>query len=170
LDAWWHATLNAWPVAFAWMLLTGIVVSGAAIASDASNSEFLRWLAQVPMTSSAGFLGSLGDSPDASTHLLLKAADLSDYRAETLAQLAKASDGVVSLRRARALRADSALAESAEQWIDILERLQMTHGFLASRDPLTIALVSLPAATSAAAAEARLRVVQHLARQLDRNG
>ena len=169
---WWQVALRAWPVAFAWMLLTGIVVSRAAIASDVSNNAFLRWLAHVPLASTKDLLGSLTGSPDATTHLVVQSADLGDYRSATLARLADVEDGVVSLRRARAQRGanDSALAESAEQWIDLFERLQMTHGFIAQHDPLTVTLVSLPATTSSAGAEARLRVVQNLARQMGTRG
>ena len=166
---WWQVTQHAWPVAFAWMLLTGVVVNRMAIASDVSNNAFgcVR-LARVPLASRADLLSSLAGSPDAVTHLVVQSADLGDYNSATLARLADAEDGVVSLPRARAQRGaqDSELAESAEQWIDLFERLQMTHGFIAHRDPLTVTLVSLPATTSAASAEARLRVVQNLARQL----
>lgn len=168
LDDWWRMTHRAWPVAFAWMLLTGIVVSRVAISSDVSHNAFLRWLAHAPLSTRANLLESLGGSPDATTYLVVQSADLTDYRTVTLARLADAEDGVVSLPRARSQRTanDSTLAESAEQWIDLLERTQMTHGFIAQREPLTVALVSLPATTSAAGAEARLRVVQNLARQL----
>jgi hypothetical protein len=171
-ESWWQVAQRAWPVAFAWTLLTGIVVNRMAIASDVSNNAFLRWLARAPLASNADFLASLTGSPDASTHLVVQSTDLGDYSITTLARLADVEDGVVSLRHARARRGagDNALAESAEQWIDLFERLQMTHGFIARRDPLTVTLVSLPATTSAAAAEARLRVVQNISRQLGAGG
>jgi hypothetical protein len=170
LGPWCQATLNAWPVAFAWMLLTGIVVSRVTISSNVRSNAFLRWLARAPLGTLAGFLDSLGESPDASTHLVLQAADLRDYRFETLTRLADGNDGLASLPQARSQRGspDGSRAESAEQWIDLFERLQMTHGFIARRDPFTVVLVSLPATTSATAAEARLRVMQHLARQTER--
>lgn len=169
-DPWRQATQDAWPVAFAWMLLTGIVVSRMGLSSDISSNAFLHWLARVPLGNSAGFLDSLGESPDASTHLVLQPADLRDYRLEALTRLIDISDGVASLPTARSQRGspDGSLTDSAEQWIDLLERLQMTHGFIARRDPFTVVLVNLPATTSTTAAEARLRVIQHLARQLER--
>jgi len=40
-EAWQSATMRTWPVAYAWMLLTGIVVSGRAILSEGSAEHFL---------------------------------------------------------------------------------------------------------------------------------
>ena len=171
VEAWRAATLHAWPVAFAWMLLTGIVVNRRAISQGGTANAFIDWLAHAPLDSAAQFLRKLSDSPDASTHVVLEAADLTDYRPEILSRLVDDNDGVVSLSLARSRRggADTALADSAEQWIDLFEKLQMTHGFIAGTNPLRLVLVSLPATTSASAAEARLRVVQHVARRLERD-
>jgi hypothetical protein len=167
-EPWRAATLRLLPVSCAWLLLTGIVVNRLAIASGGINQAFLRWLAHAPMASSARFVASLGGSPDASSFLVLDSRDLADYRAGTLARLVDLNDGVVSLSLARARRTndDATVADSAEQWVDLFERMQMTHAFLARRDPPVVVMVSLPASTSAAGAEARLRVVQHLARHL----
>lgn len=165
-DSWWQATLRIWPVAYAWMLLTGIVVNARAIASAGSDGVFLRWLARAPLDSVEQFLSVLGSSPDAESNIILRANDLADYRTEALTRWVDAKGGVASLAAARAPRGDSELADSAEQWVDLLERTQMTHGFLARESPPTVVLVNLPGTTSAAAAELRLSVVQHIARQL----
>lgn len=168
--AWWPATLRAWPVAYAWMLLTGIVVSRRAVSAGGSATAFIRWLAQAPLATTDEFIASLAASPDGATHLVLGQRDLSDYRPDVLARLADANQGVASLAVARRERgsAEGPLAESAEQWIDLLERLQMTHGVLALRATPMVVLVNLPTTTSTAAAESRLSVIQHLARRIER--
>jgi hypothetical protein len=167
--AWWPRTLQVWPVAVAWLLLTGIVVHRRAIYADGRANAFVRWLGGAPLGSATQFLSTLGDSPDAASHVILQEVDLRDYDAGVLRRLSDAHDGVVSLSHARAVREDSpaALAESAEQWADLFERLQMTHGFIARSEPFAVVLVCLPAATMTAAAEQRLRVVGHLARGLE---
>jgi hypothetical protein len=169
LEACRAAVLRAMPVASAWLLLTGIVVNRMAIASAGNTQAFLRWLARAPLTSGPHFLRSLGDSPDASSFLVLESSDLVDYRAAALARLLHDNDGVVSLSIARHRRnsEDPVVADSAEQWTDLFERTQTTHGFVSRHEPPTVVLVSLPSSTSAAAAEERLRVVQHLARHLE---
>jgi hypothetical protein len=164
--AWWRTSLDLWPLAFAWMLLTGVVVSRLALAASGRSNAFLNWLASAPLESASRLLSDLGRAPDSSAHLVLRGEDLRDYAGAVLTRLALASDGVVSLSAARRTQQDPRLAESAEQWMDLLERAQMTHGFIACPAPLCIVLVSLPATTSTAAAEARLRVLQRVLKAL----
>jgi hypothetical protein len=168
--AWRSATMRTWPVAYAWLLLTGIVVSARAVRSEGSAEQFLGWLARARLDSTENFLSEIGGSPDAATHLVLGPDDLADYRPDVLARLPDAHRGVASLASAREQRnaGGDGLTESAEQWIDLFERTQMTHGFLAARGRPKVVLVSLPGATPSVAAELRLSVMEHIARQLER--
>ena len=126
--------------------------------------DFLRWLEKAPLSSLDLFIASFAEAPDVGTHVLLRSEHLGDYSADVLARLPALDAGIVSLMNARQLRvaAEEAVTESAEQWIDLLERTQMSHGFLACRRPLTVFLLNLPATTASAAAEKRLRVMRHL--------
>jgi hypothetical protein len=171
-EVWWTATLTAWPVTYAWMILTGIVVNSRALSVESDANEFMLWMAQAPLRSPQAFAAALAGAPDAQTHLFLDHDELADYDADVLARFAQCGEVVVSLIRARQLRRinDDALVEPSEQWIDLLERTQMTHGFLARQQPPAIFLLNLPATTSSAAAEMRLRVMQHICHQLNQTG
>jgi hypothetical protein len=166
---WWSAGVHIWPVAYAWILLTGIVVYSRQLSVESETNDFIRWLAEVPLGSRRTFLAALGSAPDAGTHVLLGREDLVDYSAAALARLPSIQGGIVSLAAARMIRrdGDDALTESADQWIDLLERTQMTHGFLARRDTPSVFVVNLPAATSSLEAEMRLRVMHHIGCQLE---
>ncbi len=170
IEFWWRATLAAWPVSYAWMILTGIVVNSRELSVESNTNDFLRWMARVPLSSPQAFCAALAGAPDAQTHLFLEHDELADYDAAILARFPLSDEAIVSLTRARQFRHanDDALAEPSEQWIDLLERTQMTHGFLARRCPLAVFLLNLPATTSAAAAEMRLRVMQHVSDELNR--
>jgi hypothetical protein len=170
LEGWLTATLAAWPVSYAWMLLTGIVVNRRELSTENDTNNFLRWLMQVRVDSAEGFFESLIRAPDAATHALLGAQDLADYDMEQLTRFASASAGVVSLTQARRIRSSQgdSMTESAEQWVDLLEKTQMTHGFPVRHRPPALFLLNLPVTTSSDAAEMRLRVMQHISRQVER--
>jgi hypothetical protein len=169
VEAWRAATIATWPVTYAWMLLTGIVANSRELSVESDANDFLRWLAQVSLESVEAFAASLASAPGAATHLLLEQEYLRDYRADVLARFPSAQNSVVSLARAREIRrsGDEAWTEPADQWIDLFERTQMTHGFLVRREPPAVFLLNLPATAISAAAEMRLRVMQHLSHQLD---
>jgi hypothetical protein len=169
MDDWWTATLTAWPVAYAWMILTGIVVNSRELSAEGDTNDFMRWMTQVPLSSPEAFTAALAGAPDAQTHLYLRHHDLAEYDADILTRFFQSEEVIVSLAKARQLRRahDDALAEPSEQWIDLLERTQMTHGFLACKRPLAVFLLNLPATTSSTAAEMRLRVMHHISHQLN---
>jgi len=168
-EAWLSAAVNGWPVSYAWMLLTGIVVGCRELSAESAVSDFMRWLAKAPLGSLELFTASFAEAPDVGTHVMLRSEHLVDYHADVLARLPALEAGIVSLMNARRFRggAEEAVTESAEQWIDLLERTQMTHGFLARRQPLTVFLLNLPATTASAAAEMRLRVMHHIGQQIE---
>lgn len=168
-EAWLSAAVNGWPVSYAWILLTGIVVSCRELSAENAVNDFMRWLEKAPLGSLDLFTASLAGAPDVGTHVMLESEHLVDYRVDVLARLPALKAGIVSLTNARQIRAeaDEAVIESAEQWIDLLERTQMSHGFLACRQPLTVFLLNLPATTTSAAAEMRLRVMHHIGQQLE---
>ena len=168
-EAWFATAVNGWPVSYAWMLLTGIVVGCRELSAGSAASDFLRWLEKAPLSSLDLFIASFAEAPDVGTHVLLRSEHLADYSADVLARLPALDAGIVSLMNARQFRvaAEEAVTESAEQWIDLLERTQMSHGFLACRRPLTVFLLNLPATTASAAAEKRLRVMHHLSQQIE---
>lgn len=161
---WWTNTLGGWPLAYAALLLVAVYVTGRTTRSSSMESAFLGWLQGVPLRSRADFIAALSRAPDAATHVVLGQADLRGHDARILARVDHGGTPVASLDRMRMLVAarDTALAEAAEQWVDLLEGLQMTHGFVVALDPATVVLVRLPATTSPAAAEQRLAVVRHL--------
>jgi hypothetical protein len=168
VEVWWRATLTSWPVTYAWMLLTGIVVNSRELSVESDTNEFMKWMAQAPLGSPAAFAAALAGAPDAQTHLFLDRDELADYNAEVLTRFSQAEDDIVSLGKAREFGriGDGELVESSEQWIDLLERTQMTHGFVVRQRPLGVFLLNLPATTSSAAAEMRLRVMRHICHQL----
>jgi len=168
-EAWLSAAVNGWPVSYAWILLTGIVVSCRELSAESAINDFMRWLAEVPLGSPELFIASFASAPDVGTHVILRSEQLLDYSADVLARLPAAEAGIVGLTKARQLRASAveAMTESAEQWVDLLERTQMSHGFLLCRRPLTVFLLNLPATTASEGAEMRLRVMRHIVEQLD---
>jgi len=168
-ETWLPAAVNGWPVGYAWMLLTGIVVGCRELSAESAVNDFMRWLEKAPLGSWELFAASFADAPDVGTHIMLGSEHLVDYRADVLARLPSLEAGIVSLTKARRVRAsaDEALTESAEQWIDLLERTQMSHGFLVCHQPLTAFLLNLPATTDSAAAEMRLRIMHHIGQQLE---
>jgi hypothetical protein len=168
LDAWRSAALSSWPLACAWMLLTGIVVNVHGLSSESDAQEFLGWLARTSLGSPEKFIRALEQAPDARTHLLLEQAELRDYDFATLDGRDQGSQGVVSLERIRRLVRDKGTepGASTEQWLDLLERTGMTHGFVLRRAPPAVFLLNLPAATSSVAAERRIAVMRHLSAEL----
>jgi hypothetical protein len=150
------------------MLLTGILVNVHELSSESDAQEFLGWLAKAPLGSPEKFIRALEQAPDARTHLLLDQAELHDYDFATLDGRDQGTQGVVSLERIRRLvRAKGTDPGAAtEQWLDLLEKTGMTHGFVLSRAPPAIFLMNLPAATSSVAAERRIAVMRHLSCEL----
>jgi hypothetical protein len=168
LELWWTTTLGATPLAYAWILLTMVAVNAHALSTESDTSAFLRWLTEVSLASPEALFTALGGAPDSKTHLLLRQADLADYDVQALAAFSDAQLAVASLARVRQLSGrDGPTREGSEQWLDLLERTQMTHGFVARRVPPAVFLVNLPAAASSVAAEMRLKVMRHLSQQLD---
>jgi hypothetical protein len=164
---WWMATLSSLPLAYAWMLLTAIVVNVRTLSLEGGTHEFLRWLSQVPFASRDAFLAALERAPDARTHILLGLADLQGYDFDVLAHGCTGSDPIVSLERARQLtEKDDTRIGWAEQWVDLLERTEMTHGFVVRCVPPAVFLLSLPATTSSVAARMRLAIMRHLGEEV----
>jgi hypothetical protein len=164
------ATLQGLPVAYAWLLLSAIFVNSRAISAGGGSNAFLRWLAHAPQDSVAAFRDALADLPDTATHVLLDASDLGNYTPSTLRRLADIADGPVSRHFARnhATAADSSLAEAAEQWLELLERHEMSHAIAVNWNEPRLILFNLPATTSVAVAELRLAIIQRLAQRIDR--
>jgi hypothetical protein len=165
---WWMATLSSLPLAYAWMLLTAIVVNVRALSLEGSAHEFLRWLSRVPFASPDAFLAALERAPDARTHILLGLEELHGYDFDVLAHGCTGSDTIVSVERARQLtrEKDDTRTAWAEQWVDLLERTEMTHGFVVRCVPPVVFLLSLPATTSSVAARMRLAVMRHLGEEV----
>jgi hypothetical protein len=168
LDAWRSAALSSWPLACAWMLLTGIVVNVHGLSSENDTNEFLGWLGRVSLGSPQKFLRALERAPDARTHLVVGHTELREYDFATLDGCRSGSDEIVSLERIRKMvRAKGTeLSAWAEQWLDLLERTGMTHAFVLQRAPPVIFLLNLPAATSSVVAERRIAVLRHLSDEL----
>lgn len=165
----WGRVQRLWPVTFAWVLLSSIVVRGRELSAEHSSSGFMHWLAQAPLAGADTFVEALRTSPHAPTHVLLRSRDLRDHDVATLARLGDAADPVVSIARARRAQRDDAdaLTASAEQWVDLLERTEMTHGFIVAREPAQVLLLNAPASALPDRIESQLRVMAHICQQLE---
>ncbi len=155
------------PVAYAWLLLAAIVVLGRGMAASNRINDFLRWLGRAPITSLADLLAALRDYPPTQDHLALSGQDLSGYDLDRLwSALAGADDAPVSIAwaRSRASGGDVDERDAAEQWLDLLERHQMTHALPVSRQQPLIVLLNLPVTASGSVAELRAGVILRLAR------
>ena len=60
--------------------------------------------------------------------------------------------------------------DAMEQLIDLLEKHEMTHALLVSREPPLIVLLNLPQGANAAIGQLRAGVIQRLARRLADGG
>lgn len=157
------------PVACAWLLLMAIFgLSRSASAMHQAN-DFIRWLARAPMTSIDAFIAALASYPPTQGCIVLRESDLSSYELGTLWRSCDASDEPVSLAWARAFSrtGDPIRAESAEQWLDLFERHEMTHALPVSMAPPLIVLLNLPVAAPGSAAHLRAAVLLRLARRLE---
>lgn len=161
------------PVACAWTMLAAIIVLGRAMAAGHHINDFLRWLGRAPTTSLEALLGGLRDYPPTQDHLALADADLAGYELDQLwSALDEANHVPVSLAWARARTGDSDadVRDAAEQWLDLLQRHEMTHALPVSRRRPLIVLLNLPVAASGSVAELRAGVILRLARALDGAG
>lgn len=157
------------PVAYAWLLLAAIMVLGRAMAAGHRLNEFLRWLGRAPTSSLPELLSALRDYPPTQDHQVLSGDDLAGYDLGRLwSALAAADDAPVSITwaRARAGDNDAEQRDAAEQWLDLLERHQMTHALPVSREQPLIVLLNLPVTASGSVAELRAGVILRLARAL----
>lgn len=161
-----EASWSGLPVAVAWMLLTAIVVRIASMSAEAPGNVFLRWLMRARLDSSEEFLRSLRILPQTEGHLVLGATQLAGYSLDLLFAGADDQNEPISLAYARRLALSDAKVDAAEQLVDLLEKHQMTHALLISREPPLVVLLNLPQGASAAIGELRAGVIQRLARRL----
>jgi hypothetical protein len=165
----WGSIQRVWPLAYAWVLLTAVAVKGRELTVESASSDFMQWLAHAPLRSASAFIEALATAPGAPSYVLLLAQDLREHSLATLEGLCASGEPVVSIVRARQVQhaPGDLLLDSAEQWIDLLERTEMTHGFIVARQPPQVLLLNVPAFTLPDQAESRLRVMSHICRQLD---
>jgi hypothetical protein len=161
---WWAATLSSLPLAYAWIILTAIAVNVRTLSLESGAQEFLSWLSHVQFASPHAYLRALESAPDAQTHVLLGPTELQEYDLDVLTNGCVGTDTIVSLERARQMtgESDDTRADWAEQWVDLLERTGMTHGFVVRNVPPTLFLLRLPETTSSVAARIRLTVMRHI--------
>lgn len=158
---WWSL-----PVALAWTLLTAVVTRMIALHAEATAGSFLRWLLHARLDSLDGFLVSLRHLPVAAGYVALRAEDLRDYRLDLLFGLSEAKRGSLSVSAARSWIAQGYNLDAAEQLVDLLERHQMSHALLVSREPPLVLLLQLPQATDRYVGETRAALIQRIARRL----
>lgn len=165
----WPRFQTAWAVAYAWILLTVIVFKGRELSAEGTSAGFMHWLTRAPMGSAVEFAESMGVEAGLPTHLLLRAPDLREYSFPALERLCNPDEPVVSIARARQVQRASGelLSDSSEQWIDLLERTEMTHGFIVAREPAQVLLLNVPASALPDRAEKQLRVMSHICWELD---
>lgn len=165
----WARIERAWPVAYAWILLTAVVVKRNELSTESTSTDFMQWLAQAPLRTAPAFVAALNARSGAHTHVLLEARDLREHSIATLERLCSVEQPLVSLDRARQVQRapENLLSDAAEQWIDLLERTEMTHGFIVSHEPAQALLLNVPASALPDRAESQLRVMSHICQQLD---
>lgn len=156
------------PVAYAWLLLTLVFISVRALSSQHRANDFLRWLQRAPLRDMDGFVASLEAYPATEDYRALHADDLGDYDLDLLWRVSD-STGPVSLQWARAQRlSPQADMAAAEQWLDMLERYEMTHALPVSRSRPLVVLLNLPDTAPDSVEMLRAGIVLHLARSLDK--
>ena len=160
-----EASLRGLPVAVAWMLLTAIVVRIASMSAQSPGNVFLRWLLLARMDSPEAFLRSLRKLSQTDEHFVLGTSELAGYSLDLLFRAADEQRGPISINDARAWALGGTRADAAEQLVDLLEKHQMTHVLLISREPPLVVLLNLPQGASAAIGELRAGVIQRLARR-----
>ena len=162
------SALRGLPVTLAWLLLTAIFVRIQGLSAESSDNRFLRWLLHARLDSAASFLGSLRRLPQAAEHLVLGPEDLHGYALDLLFHSTQARRQPIALAEARiwACASDSLRVDAAEQLVDLLERHEMTHALLVSRDPALVVLLNFPQGAHAATSRLRIAVIQRLARHL----
>jgi len=163
-----EASWRGLPVGVAWMLLTAIVVRIASMSAQSPGNVFLRWLLLARLDSAEGFLRSLRKLSQTDEHLVLGTLELAGYSLDLMFQTADEQRGLISLTDARAWALTSTKADAAEQLVDLLEKHQMTHVLLISREPPLVVLLNLPQGASAAIGELRAGVIQRLARRFSK--
>jgi len=163
-----EASWRGLPVGVAWMLLTAIVVRIASMSAQSPGNVFLRWLLLARLDSAEGFLRSLRKLSQTDEHLVLGTLELAGYSLDLMFQIAAEQRGPISLTDARAWALTSTKADAAEQLVDLLEKHQMTHVLLISREPPLVVLLNLPQGASAAIGELRAGVIQRLARRFSK--
>ncbi len=83
-----------------------------------------------------------------------------------IAAMRRHVDHYLARARAAAASADPALAESGEQWGDLLERHDMNHALALRAEPALVVLVELAASSTGSIAHLRAAVVQQIGRSL----
>ena len=137
--------------------------------SNVSRTEvaLLRWLARPPARSLQGFVRELHHLPLTADALVIEEQDLAMYDHGALCATLATGRPVHSLARLREERAvgtgrRAAAARGADELTDLLERTEMTHVALLSRQPLRLLLANLPELPGTAEAELALgAVVRH---------
>jgi hypothetical protein len=167
----WVSIRRVWPLAYAWILLTAVAVKGRELTAESASTDFIQWLTQAPLRTATEFVETLKAAPGAPSHILLRAQDLREHNLAALERLCASGEPIVSIARARQVQPapGESLSDSAEQWIDLLERTEMTHGFIVTREPPQVLLLNVPASTLPDQAERRLRVMSHICQQLDQH-
>ena len=150
------------------MLLAAAVIQTRLLISEARSQNFLRWLLHARLDSVDGLLGSLKKLPLTAEHTVLRAQELAHYNVDQLFALAGSRREPLNLNEARTwVKAEQAhKLDAAEQLIDLLERHEMTHALLITREPPLIVLLNLPQGANTAVGEIRAGVIQRIARRI----
>jgi hypothetical protein len=155
--------------ALATTLVLAAAINDRLTYTNVSRSEvaLLRWLARAPATSLPGFVRELHHLPLTADALVIEEPDLAMYGRDALCAALATGRPVHSLARLREERAvhsegRALAARGADQLTDLLERAEMTHVALLSKNPLRLLLANIPELPGAADAELALgAVVRH---------
>lgn len=167
-----NATLRALPVAIAWILLTAVLVRISALSAANPGNQFLNWLLHADMGTAEEFVASLKKLEQTEEHIVLGADELAGYSVDLLLEVAGTRHEPLALSDARAWlgKSESSHLDAIEQLIDLLEKHEMTHALLISREPPLIVLLNLPQGANAAIGQLRAGVIQRLARRFSNGG
>lgn len=165
---WLQAAYQGFPVAVAWILLTVIVVRINLLSAENPGNQFLHWLLHARLETAEDFLSSLRKLGQTSQHIVLGKDELAGYAIDRLFEAVEQRYEPVTLAEVRtwaSAQGDNKV-DAAEQFVDLMEKYEMTHALMLSRTAPLIVLLNLPHGANAAIGHLRAGVIQRVARRL----
>ena len=146
-------------------LVAVIYNDSIALRFDGRRDSLLRHMAEGEINSSAEFLKGLQNHPLVEGALILGKRELADFDNHILSQ----SFNKEPMRKVSDLEEETFITPAeAEQLSWLFEKYNSTHAILASKKPLTLVALNMPALSSSPGAETELKAVQRMAELISR--